>query len=145
MSPHTVDSEILGQRESWDLSKFAVSKNAFLPETSPPKMLSDPYYESWELIAHNLQELIETRRVHDAIRELPVLSTDFLKSEAEWRRAYVILAFFTHAYVWGGEKAEEVRLPIIYITMIRLGLMLTSFADSSTCSRRSVPPCFGPP
>lgn len=110
MSPHAVDSQTLGQSDSWNLSKFAVSKNAFLPENSPPNALSDPYYESWELIAHNLAELIETRRIHDAIRELPVLSTDLLKSEAEWRRAYVILAFFTHAYVWGGEKAEEVRL-----------------------------------
>lgn len=101
----------MGQSDPWELSKFAVTKNAFLPEDSPPNMLSDPYYESWELIAHNLAELIETRRIHDAIRDLPVLSTDLLKSEAEWRRAYVILAFFTHAYVWGGEKAEEVWLP----------------------------------
>jgi indoleamine 2,3-dioxygenase len=110
MSPHAVDSQTLGQNDHWNLSKFAVTKNAFLPEESQPDRLSDPYYESWELVAHNLAELIEAGRIHDAIRELPVLSTDLLKSEAEWRRAYVILAFFTHAYVWGGEKAQEVWL-----------------------------------
>jgi indoleamine 2,3-dioxygenase len=108
MSPHAVDSQTLGQNDPWNLAKFAITKNAFLPEESLPTVLSDSYYESWELVAHNLPELIETGRIHDAIKELPVLSTDLLKSEAEWRRAYVILAFFTHAYVWGGEKAEEV-------------------------------------
>lgn len=109
MSPHALPLETLGQGQT-DLSKFAVSRNAFIPEDSPPKMLSDSYYEPWELVAHNLPELIEAGRIHDAIRELPVLSTDCLTSEAEWRRAYVILSFFTHAYIWGGDIPEQVRL-----------------------------------
>lgn len=107
MSPHAIRPEALSQEQT-DLSKFAVSRHAFLPEDSPPKMLSDSYYEPWELVAHNLPELIKAGRIHDAIRELPILSTEGLKSEAEWRRAYVILSFFTHAFIWGGEVPEQV-------------------------------------
>ncbi|KAM0519509.1 hypothetical protein ACHAPE_003683 [Trichoderma viride] len=124
MSPHAVDSQTLGQNDHWNLSKFAVTKNAFLPEESQPDRLSDPYYESWELVAHNLAELIEAGRVHDAIRKLPVLSTDLLKSEAEWRRAYVILAFFTHAYVWGGEKAEQILPASVAVPFLRVSAHL---------------------
>ncbi|KAJ0331458.1 hypothetical protein COL922a_011923 [Colletotrichum nupharicola] len=38
--------------------------------------------------------------------------------KAEWRRAYVILTFFTHAYVWGGEKAEEILPPSVSIPLL---------------------------
>ncbi|KAH6609735.1 indoleamine 2 [Trichoderma cornu-damae] len=115
MSPHALRLESLGQKQPLDLSRFAITRNAFIPEDSPPRMLSDPYYEPWELVAHNLPELIRTGRVHDAIRRLPVLSTRSLKSEAEWRRAYVVLSFFTHAYVWGGDKPEEILPPSVTV------------------------------
>lgn len=107
MSPHALP---IGRNEQLPghFNKFAVTSNAFLPEQSPCEVLSDPYYESWELIAQHLPQLIEAGRIHEAIAELPVLSTDRLRSEAEWRRAYVILAFFTHAHVWGGDQPEEV-------------------------------------
>lgn len=121
MSPHALRSESLAQRQPLDLSKFAVSRNAFIPEDSPPKMLSDSYYEPWELVAHNLPELIQTGRIHDAIRQLPILSTNGLKSEAEWRRAYVILSYFTHAYIWGGNKPEEVRMLLSPSRLLVLG------------------------
>lgn len=105
MSPHVV--ELVESRPS--LKKFAVTKNAFLPAQSPCELLSDPYYEPWEIIAQHLSQLIEEHRIRDAVADLPILTTDNLVDEAEWRRAYVILCFMTHAHVWGGEKPEEVR------------------------------------
>lgn len=109
MSPHAVLSGTPSNgKPTVDLSKFAVTQNAFLPATSPPTSLSDSYYEPWELIAQHLPALIESNRIRDSVRQLPVLSTDCLVSEAEWRRAYVILAFMAHAYIWGGEKPEQV-------------------------------------
>lgn len=108
MSPHAVIAHAPGERPSTDLKKFAVTKNAFLPSESPSTQLSDSYYEPWEMIAQHLPQLIESDGVRDAIDRLPVLSTDRLKGEAEWRRAYMMLAFATHAYVWGGEKPAEV-------------------------------------
>lgn len=122
MSPHALLEETLGL-EPTDLAKFAVSRNAFLPEENLPKMLSDSYYEPWELVAHNLPELTEAGRIRDAIRQLPMLSTDRLQSEAEWRRAYVILSFFANAYIWGGDIPEQVRLAFPNRRGLRLVLL----------------------
>lgn len=107
MSPHATLRRI---NPTAELRKFSVSRNAFLPEDSPLKQLPDAYYEPWELIAHNLPSLVKVGEtgIRRAVAQLPVLSTDRLRSEPEWRRAYMILAFMTHAYVWGGEKPEEV-------------------------------------
>lgn len=109
MSPHAVlqDQEQPGT-PSVDLTKFAVTQNAFLPSSSPPTALSDTYYEPWELIAQHLAPLIDSGRIRQSVDGLPVLSTDQLTCEAEWRRAYVILAFMSHAYIWGGDKPSEV-------------------------------------
>ncbi|KAK2595672.1 hypothetical protein QQS21_006645 [Conoideocrella luteorostrata] len=102
------------------LGKYAVTQNAFLPATSPPTSLSDPYYKPWELIAQHLPALIDSNRIRDSVRQLPLLSTDRLQSEAEWRRAYVILAFMTHAYVWGGDTPEQILPPQITVPFLRV-------------------------
>ncbi|KAH0592223.1 hypothetical protein MHUMG1_10079 [Metarhizium humberi] len=121
MSPHAVLSGTPSNgKPTVDLSKFAVTQNAFLPATSPPTSLSDSYYEPWELIAQHLPALIESNRIRDSVRQLPVLSTDCLVSEAEWRRAYVILAFMAHAYIWGGEKPEQILPPQITVPFLRV-------------------------
>ncbi len=110
MSPHAVQPTPGSPRLGLDFNKFAVTRNAFLPEKSPVHVLSDPYYQPWEAVGQNLARLIDDGTIHDAIRQLPILSVDKLVSEAEWRRAYTMLAFMTHAYVWGGDKPEEVCL-----------------------------------
>lgn len=110
MSPHAVQPTPGSPRLGLDLDKFAVTRNAFLPEKSPVHVLSDPYYQPWEAVGQNLAQLIDDGTIHNAIRQLPILAVDRLVSEAEWRRAYTMLAFMTHAYVWGGDKPEEVCL-----------------------------------
>jgi indoleamine 2,3-dioxygenase len=108
MSPHAVPTQDAASSIRDELKSFSVTKNAFLPHNRPSKLLKDPYYEPWEIVAHNLPQLINGDRIRSAIDALPILSTDRLQSESEWRRAYVILGFFTHAYMWGGEQPEEV-------------------------------------
>lgn len=109
MSPHAILAGAHREgKHSVDLSKFAVTKNAFLPEHSPLKVLPDPYYEPWELVVQHLPTLIQTGAIRESIAQVPVLSTDRLRSEAEWRRAYSMLAYMTHAHVWGGDKPQEV-------------------------------------
>lgn len=110
MSPHAVQRTPGSPRPGLDFNKFAVTRNAFLPEKSPVHVLSDPYYQPWEAVGQNLARLIDEGIIHNAIRQLPILAVDKLASEAEWRRAYTMLAFMTHAYVWGGDKPEEVCL-----------------------------------
>lgn len=85
------------------------SINGFLPTDAPLDCLPDPYYAKWEQIVRNLQALIFSRRLRGVVSTLPVLSTAYLHTEAEWRRAYSLLAFISHAYVWGDVRPAEVR------------------------------------
>lgn len=91
------------------LASFNVSKNGFLPGEEPLKNISSPYYEPWELMIHNLQSLLGNGTLRQRVDCMPVLLTSKLRTEPEWRRAYVILTLLTHSYVWGGSKASEVN------------------------------------
>ncbi|OAQ75018.1 Indoleamine 2,3-dioxygenase subfamily [Purpureocillium lilacinum] len=82
----------------------------FLPRTLPLTRLPDPYYNKWEAIAANLQAHVLSRRLRGVVDNLPVLSTIGLEHDAEWRRAYSLLCFIAHAYVWGGDTPAD-RLP----------------------------------
>lgn len=105
MSPHAITQDH-GIDEL--LASFNVTKNGFLPAEEPLKTIPNSYYEPWELLIHNLQSLLANGTLRHRIDHLPVLVTDKLRTEAEWRRAYVILTLLTHSYVWGGDKAAEV-------------------------------------
>ncbi|QDS76224.1 hypothetical protein FKW77_008634 [Venturia effusa] len=111
------------------LSDYDVSAiHGFLPTDPPCDLLSDPYYTPWEAVIQNLQSLILTRRLRKVIDGLPVLDTHFLTTEAEWRRAYSILGFMTHSYVWGGDRPLERVPPGISIPLL------------STCEHLELPP-----
>lgn len=92
------------------LGDYGISPQyGFLPMELPLEVLPDTYYNRWEAIVANLQALLLSKRLKGVIHQLPVLSTSRLQHPAEWRRAYVLLSFMTHAYIWGGDKPEEVR------------------------------------
>ncbi|EXJ71328.1 indoleamine 2,3-dioxygenase [Cladophialophora psammophila CBS 110553] len=86
------------------------AKYGFLPDTDPLQRLPDIYYDPWEALAENLPKLIANDAVRSKIDQLPILGISQLHTDAEWRRAYVVLGFLTHAYIWGGERPAE-RLP----------------------------------
>lgn len=93
------------------LSDYGISpENGFLPPETPVEVLSDSYYAKWEAVIANLQALLLSRRLRHTIDNLPVLSTRYLKTHAEWRRAYVVLVFMLHGYIWGGDQPAEVCL-----------------------------------
>ena len=95
------------------LSDYDISPEyGFLPAEIPLKVLPDSYYGPWEAIIQNLQGLILSKRLRSLVDALPVLDTDALLTEAEWRRAYSVLAFIAHAYIWGGDTPADVRHPI---------------------------------
>ncbi|KAI9053231.1 hypothetical protein LZ554_002198 [Drepanopeziza brunnea f. sp. 'monogermtubi'] len=94
-----------------NLAQFGVSeRNGFLPDQAPLKRLSSPYYESWETLLSQLPELIKTGSTRSEVDQLAVLSTSHLVSESEWQRAYLILSFFTHSYIWEAGGPSQ-RLP----------------------------------
>jgi indoleamine 2,3-dioxygenase len=102
------------------LDEFRVSyETGFLPINTtnnrklPLHRLSNPYYSPWEDVISDLPHLIQTGEIRQIVLDLPVLSVDGLGAddEAEWQRAYLVLAFLTHAYIWGGENPQDVRPP----------------------------------
>lgn len=112
-----------------NLADFDVSvENGFLPTQAPLDVLPDEYYQPWEDIVKNLQGLILSKRLRRVVEKLPVLTTDRLQDAQQWRRAYSILGFITHAYIWGGNKpAERIPAPV-------------TIPFLKTCERLELPP-----
>ncbi|KAK4224226.1 Indoleamine 2,3-dioxygenase [Podospora fimiseda] len=100
------------------LEDFDVTGNGFLPQDQPLNVLPDSYYEPWERLAKDLPLLLQEQTLRSRVDRLPVLSINHLKTEAEWRRAYVVLGFLTHGYVWGGDKAAEILPPSISVPLL---------------------------
>ncbi|KAL2182105.1 Indoleamine 2,3-dioxygenase [Thermothelomyces heterothallicus CBS 202.75] len=103
------------------LNEYAVTSNGFLPEEPPLGKLPNPYYGPWESLVECLPDALASRTLRDQVHQLPILSTDRLTTEPEWRRACVILGFLAHAYIWGGDTAAEtlppqITLPFLAVT-----------------------------
>ncbi|KAL4922334.1 Indoleamine 2,3-dioxygenase [Aspergillus aurantiobrunneus] len=112
------------------LGKYEVSlRNGFLPDAPPLQSLSDPYYAPWENVAQALTARIYAGTIRQAVESLPVLSTSNLRTDPEWRRAYVVLAYLTHAYVWGGETPKDILPPAISVPFLEVS------------SHLELPPC----
>jgi len=91
------------------LQDFGVShQTGFLPDRLPLTSLPGSYYNPWEVIVGKLPILLKTRSLRTVVDALPVLTTTLLATEQEWQRAYVLLAFMTHGYIWGGDTPSEV-------------------------------------
>ena len=112
-----------------DLREYGISSTyGFLPSSLPLTRLPDPYYNKWEAIIANFQPLLLSRRLRGVLDCLPVLSTIGLEHEAEWRRAYSLLSFFAHGYIWGDETPLDRVPPSISIPLLE------------TSSRLELPP-----
>lgn len=97
------------------LEEFEVGVNGFLPSELPLARLSDAYYEPWESLIYQLPALLKTQTLRPAIQSLPVLGVNRLRTLPEWRRAYVILGFLAHGYIWGGDRPSEVCMAIFLV------------------------------
>lgn len=103
------------------LSDYGISpEHGFLPDVLPLTRLPDPYYNKWEAVAANLQALVLSRRLRGVVDHLPVLSTVGLEHDAEWRRAYSLLCFMAHGYIWGGDQPCETLPPPITVPLLEI-------------------------
>ncbi|CAK7225901.1 hypothetical protein SCUCBS95973_006020 [Sporothrix curviconia] len=98
--------------------QYGLSNNGFLPSRLPLARLPSPYYAPWEAIIANLPELLRNGQLRTRVRDLDVLSTSGLTTEPAWRRAYVVLAFLTHAYIWGDDPVADVLPPCISVPFL---------------------------
>ncbi|KAL9108537.1 MAG: hypothetical protein Q9227_006752 [Pyrenula ochraceoflavens] len=106
---------------------YAVSpETGFLPSEPPLQFLTHPCYDRWERVIANFQSLLLTKRIRAVIDGLPIIPTSHLYKETEWRRAYSILCFMAHGYIWGGHKPTE-REPIASLENLSA---LTTFTGS---------------
>ncbi|KAK2001557.1 indoleamine 2,3-dioxygenase [Colletotrichum falcatum] len=103
------------------LSDYGISPtHGFLPDVLPLTRLPDPYYNKWEAVVANLQALVLSRRLRPVVDRLPVLSTIGLEHDAEWRRAYSLLCFMAHAYIWGGDEPCDQLPPAITVPLLKV-------------------------
>lgn len=79
----------------------------FLPSQDPLGFLPSKF-EIWEDTGRNLPKLLVAQKVLEIFKSMPVLATDSLTSEQELERAMLLLSFFGHAYVWGGETQHKI-------------------------------------
>ncbi|KAL1896751.1 hypothetical protein Sste5346_004384 [Sporothrix stenoceras] len=135
--------------------RFCLSDNGFLPPNLPLARLPDPYYAPWESVISRLPHLLQTNSLRNQVGQLPNLSVHALRSEPEWRRAYLILAFLTHAYIWGEDKVKDVLPPCIAVPLLAVADHLelppvatyaalnlwnfTTVSDDGTLSDTSIP------
>ncbi|POS85084.1 hypothetical protein EPUL_003110 [Erysiphe pulchra] len=98
--------------------------HGFLPSEFPIERLSNPYYYKWENVITNLQGLILNKHLREVIDKLPVLSTAGLVLDSERRRAYSILCFMAHSYIWGHDTPSERLPPPIAVPLLHISAYL---------------------
>lgn len=89
--------------QDYDLS----SDTGFLPQVSASTRLSS-YYDPWENLSDELPAHIKSGTIRQRIHHLETLTTNRLRTEGDWRRAYSILSYLISAYIWTGDTPQNV-------------------------------------
>ncbi|KAG9322862.1 hypothetical protein KVV02_001196 [Mortierella alpina] len=84
------------------LQDYDVSPHTgFVPYPQPLSRLPQVYYQPWEEIMDHLNSLLESRQLRARIDSMPQLLISHLDTYPQRQRAYTILCFMAHSYVWG--------------------------------------------
>jgi indoleamine 2,3-dioxygenase len=83
----------------------------FLPPEAPLKSLPS-YFSAWDGLASNIPTAIAAKSLRSDIARLPIISAAKLTNQAQLHRAFVVLGFLVHAYVWcDGSDRPEPNVP----------------------------------
>ncbi|PVU86715.1 hypothetical protein BB559_005222 [Furculomyces boomerangus] len=94
------------------LREYDVSENCgFLSDDIPLQKLDDEYYQPWEYLITEFVSYQVSGKFREKILELPLLSTEHLKTLPNYKRAYMVLAYLVHGYVWSIHKKPEEKIP----------------------------------
>jgi hypothetical protein len=85
--------------------KYGLTDKGFLPESCLDKLPA--HYDAWEEVVAEMSELNIAGKLRSRIDAMPVLDCSKLTTEAQWRRAVVILGQFLHSYVNGSNVPWE--------------------------------------
>ena len=86
----------------------------FLPSTPPLSRLPGQYFAAWEELVFKLPELIKNKQLRREVNKLAELefNSTTLQSDEEWNRAYTMLCFLGHSYIWmEGQKGIVDKVP----------------------------------
>ncbi|KAL2202616.1 indoleamine 2,3-dioxygenase subfamily [Sarocladium strictum] len=88
-----------------DLDAFDISPTlGFLSNHPPLPSFSNPHFAQLDELVANLSVHINNGTLRQRVDNLPHLDHSHLSSDQEYKRAYLVLGFLIHAYVWGGPK-----------------------------------------
>ncbi|KAG1501279.1 hypothetical protein G6F46_006048 [Rhizopus delemar] len=94
---------------SLSLEHYGLSPvTGFLPSKPPLQRLPDAYFAPWENRLDGLHEALADHSIRKDIQKLPLLDTTRLQTTEEYQRAFLVLCFLSHAYVWGEEEAAKI-------------------------------------
>ncbi|KAF9584393.1 hypothetical protein BGW38_006628 [Lunasporangiospora selenospora] len=81
------------------LSDYDISSHTgFTPYPAPLARLTQGYYQPWEEIMDQLNDLVDSRQLR---ARMPLLGVGRLETPLEQKRAYSLLSIMAHSYVWG--------------------------------------------
>ncbi len=83
------------------------SERGFLPAHDPLCCLPQEF-EAWEQVASELPKWFLSDRLRLRFEELPPFPLEAIATERELERAMLLLSYFGHAYVWGGDRPAAV-------------------------------------
>ncbi|KAI9208574.1 Indoleamine 2,3-dioxygenase [Polychytrium aggregatum] len=83
----------------------------FLPVNPPPLRRLPEYFEPWELLLDDISALLLVGALRTRIEKLPVMDTSKLSNLRETQRAYLVLSYLAHGYVWQDKTNVAQILP----------------------------------
>ncbi|KAF8947842.1 hypothetical protein BGZ47_007651 [Haplosporangium gracile] len=93
--------------EDYDISPIT----GFVPHDQPLPRLPQAYFQPWEETMDQLNHLIDSRQLRSKVDQWPVLDVTQLTTFRERQRAYVILSFVAHSYIWGSGLDISQHIP----------------------------------
>uniref|UniRef100_A0A8C0H588 Uncharacterized protein n=1 Tax=Chelonoidis abingdonii TaxID=106734 RepID=A0A8C0H588_CHEAB len=109
------------KRESLqNLEEFHISEEYGFVLPDPLTELPD-YYAPWMNVAANLPHLIEG---HQLRREMPLLSTQYLRGHRQLRLARLALGFITMGYVWQGGGRQTILPRVLAVPYCSISELL---------------------
>lgn len=147
-APPPIFYTVMDSPDRVKLSDYDISpETGFLPTQAPARLTG--CFSQWEGLLDNLPQLIKTKKLRDEVDALPELefNDSTLKNEEEWRRAYVLLCYLSHGYVWMNGQAGLVnsvprKLAVPWVAVSdRIGLKpIITYASSVLYSFRLIDP-----
>ncbi|KAF9928488.1 hypothetical protein FBU30_002337 [Linnemannia zychae] len=83
--------------EDYDVSPIT----GFAPADQPLPRLPQTYFQPWEETMDQYNHLIDSRQLRSKVDQWPVLDVAQLTTLRERQRAYTLLCFVAHGYIWG--------------------------------------------